>query len=597
MKIGLLTVYSFNYGSYYQAVALQKQLTDMGHECELIHEAFKKDEWMNLFLLYTFHHCMPKWVRPAICKILPQYNTFLQLQKDVEKLSQSPEEIRKMEEISKRYDCIVLGSDELWSANPASIRYTPAYFGYGITCPHIAYAPSATLFQKEDEALCGRVKNGINSYECIAVRDVYSRDIVEKITGRKVPVVLDPTLLNPFFADQEDGSITGEYILVYGQDYDEEQRNLIRNVAQKYQMKIMALGWPQDWTDGFLNPDTAEAFQNAFLHAAYSFPSTFHGTIFSILHQRPFVSMLNPLRGGKVKMLLEQIGLEERIYSKDTLGHVEKQIDYQKVFEHLADLRQNSLAYLTNALEQVDRKAYEIIPKEDCCGCTACMNSCPKGAITMQEDQEGFRYPVIDHTLCIQCGRCRQVCPIRDRNQGEQAGLPLHHPEHILAVKHKDEEKRLVSSSGGAFSLLSDQYLPGGCRQDGLVAGACFDEKFDVVTRLADTAEDRDNMMGSKYVQSDPEDVFAQIQKQLQEKKQVLFTGTPCQCDGLRHFLGKEYENLILCDIVCHGTPSPKVWRDYLKHQEQKTGQQVIDVSFRDKYYGWHKQAIHNIYL
>ena len=150
MKIGLLTVYSFNYGSFYQAKALQKQLQDMGHECELINEEFKKNEWKNLFLLYTFHKVIPAFCRPLICKILPQYNTFLKLQKDVATLPQSPASIRKMEEISKRYDCIVLGSDELWSANPGSIRFTPAYFGYGITCPHIAYAPSATLFDIED---------------------------------------------------------------------------------------------------------------------------------------------------------------------------------------------------------------------------------------------------------------------------------------------------------------------------------------------------------------------------------------------------------------------------------------------------------------
>lgn len=591
MKIGLLTVYSFNYGSYYQAVALQMQLTDMGHECELIHEAFKKNEWMNLFLLYTFHHCMPTFLRPAICKILPQYNTFLQLQTDVEKLLQSPEKVLKMEEISKRYDCIVLGSDELWSANPASIRYTPAYFGYGITCPHITYAPSGTLFEINNEELCKKVKNGINSYEQIAVRDVYTRDMVEKVTGRKVPVVLDPTLLNPFFASPDDRKVKGEYILVYGQDYDEEQRKLVRDIAEKKQMKIMALGWPQDWTDGFLNPDTAQGFQDAFLHAAFSFPSTFHGTIFSILHQRPFVSMLNPLRGGKVKMLLEQLQLEDRIYSTETKGHVEEEIDYNKVFDYLDKLRQASLRYLTNALNLVDNKEYEIVPKKECCGCTACMNICPKEAIQMEQDQEGFLYPEIKKELCIKCGRCKQICPMIDRRKKEEANFPMHQPKHIYAVKHKDGETRRLSSSGGVFSLLSDLFLEK--KGTGRVAGAVFDDDFRVVTSLVDSLQDRDKMRGSKYVQSDLGNIFSQIRNELQEHKQVLFTGTPCQCDGLRHYLGREYDKLYLCDIVCHGTPSPKVWLDYLKWQEKIRGQKIKKVSFRDKYFGWHKQAIH----
>lgn len=579
MKIGLLTVYSFNYGSFYQAKALQKQLQDMGHECELINEEFKKNEWKNLFLLYTFHKVVPAFCRPLICKILPQYNTFLKLQKDVSTLPQSPASMRKMEEISKRYDCIVLGSDELWSANPGSIRFTPAYFGYGITCPHIAYAPSATLFDIEDEALCEKAREGMNSYYSIAVRDVHSKNVVKKVTGRDVPVVLDPTLLNPFFAQKEDELVKGEYILVYGQHYDEEQRELIKKTSEAYGMKIFALGWPQDFADGFLNPETAEEFQQAFVKAAYSFPSTFHGTIFSILHRRPFVSMLNPLRGGKVKMLLEQLQLTDRIYQSGHAEITQQKIDYDVIFDRLADLRKESLQYLENALKMVN-----VVSEHNCCGCQACTAVCPVQAIRMKEDEEGFLYPVVDEKLCVHCGLCKNNCPMNRQKQKR--------PESVYACRIKDEEQCRKSSSGGAFRLASDVVL----KQNGVVAGAVFDEEFKVKTVLAQAKEQRDAMCGSKYVQSDMTGIYDKIKAALQDQKTVLFTGTPCQCAGVKAFaernLGELSERLYLCDIVCHGTPSPRIWQEYLQWRKQQKHSDIRDITFRSKHFGWHKQSM-----
>lgn len=582
MKIGLLTVYSFNYGSFYQAVALQKQLQDMGHECELINEEFKKKEWKNLWLLYTFHKVIPQFLRPLISKILPQYNTFLKLQGDVSGLPQSPAVVTKMEEISKRYDCIVLGSDELWSANPGSIRYTPAYFGYGITCPHITYAPSATLFDMDNEKLCETVREGMNSYSHIAVRDVHSKAVVKKITGREVPVVLDPTLLNPFFAKKEDEEIQGEYILIYGQHYDEEQRALIKETAKQYQMKIYALGWPQDFADGFLNPETAGDFQQAFVKAAYSFPSTFHGTVFSILHRRPFVSMLNPLRGAKVKMLLEQLQLSDRIYQEGHPEIVRQKIDYSVVFERIDALRKVSLDYLTDALRSVN-----VVNKNHCCGCQACAAICPVQAIHMQTDEEGFQYPEIDEEKCIHCGQCKKNCPMTE--------VQLQKPQNVYACRIRDEKQCKRSASGGAFRLASNAILQN-TELEGAVAGVVFDEEYVVKTKLVTDTAGRDKMCGSKYVQSDMENIYHEVESALKNKKQVLFTGTPCQCAGMKAFakarLGALEENLYVCDIVCHGTPSPLIWKEYLKEKQKQENSKITDVTFRSKYYGWHKQAM-----
>lgn len=350
MKIGLLTVYSFNYGSYFQATSLLYKLKDMGHNCELINERFKEKQWTNLRLLYTFHSMIPQPLRKMLGCLLPQYNTFLCLQKDVIKLPQSPPRIKDMESLCELYDCIVLGSDEVWSASPRSIRYTPEYFGYNITKPHIAYAPCGSLFDLENPDLRSRVADGIKSFQNIAVRDVYTQEMVKKTTGREVCLVLDPTLLNPYFIKGTE-SHHGGYVLLYGSDYSEEQQSHIKRMAARHNWQIVALGWPHKWANRFCNPSTAGEFQDIFEHAAYCVPSTFHGTIFSILHKKQFVTMLSPLRGRKVTMLLQQLGLESRLWNQTC--NMDEEIDYSEVNQLLENLRRKSEKYLEDALEAV----------------------------------------------------------------------------------------------------------------------------------------------------------------------------------------------------------------------------------------------------
>lgn len=350
MKIGLLTTYSFNYGSYFQATSLLNKLNDMGNECELINERFKEKKWINLRLLYAFHFFTPKPIRKLLGELLPQYNTFLCLQKDILKLPQSPIKIRDMESLSKCYDCIVLGSDELWSASPRSIRYTEEYFGYGMTKPHITYAPSGTLFDLNNVDLCDRASKGMKTFQNIAVRDVYTQEIVRKLTGREACLVLDPTLLNPYFIKNTEEH-HGGYVLLYGSDYSEEQQRHIKRMAIDHNWRIVALGWPQKWANEFYSPSSAEEFQEIFEYAEYCVPSTFHGTIFSILHEKQFVTMLSPLRGRKVTMLLQQLGLENRLWSQSC--NMDEEINYCRVNELLQRLRRESEQYLTDALQAI----------------------------------------------------------------------------------------------------------------------------------------------------------------------------------------------------------------------------------------------------
>lgn len=352
MKIGLLTTYSFNYGSYHQAVALQKKLEDLGHECELINEKTKMFKWPNLTFLYLFDPILPGFMKKLVAKKIPQYNSYIMIKNDIATLSVSPAKILNFSVLSKRYDCIIVGSDELWSANSDSIRFCPEYFGIGIDCPLISYATCAIKLDDKNNDINQQINSGLSKFTAISVRDKQSLENVKKIAPQlSIDTVIDPTLLNPYFVPQDEVKSNKKYVLLYGQHFDEDQRAFIKEHAKKHNAAIYSIGWEQDFADDFLNVTSAEDLQKAFAAAEFCFPSTFHGTIFSILNHRQFVSMLNPLRGKKVELLLELLGLENRIYTNG--ANFDTEINYTAIEERLAELRALSEEFLITALDKV----------------------------------------------------------------------------------------------------------------------------------------------------------------------------------------------------------------------------------------------------
>lgn len=215
--------------------------------------------------------------------------------------------------------------------------------------------------------------------------------------------------------------------------------------------------------------------------------------------------------------------------------------------------------------------------KEDCCGCQACAQICPKQCISMDPDEEGFLYPRIDAKQCVQCGLCEKVCPVLRR--GEE---PEGEPEAYAACSHS-EEVRQESSSGGIFSLLAEKVLG----MAGVVYGAAMTTVDTVRHIRVSSPEELPQLRGSKYVQSDIGDSYLRAREDLMAGRVVLFTGTPCQIEGLRSFLGKDFPNLICMDIVCHGVPSPMVWRSYLQYRQRRAGSRAVRAAFRNKRFGW----------
>lgn len=212
-----------------------------------------------------------------------------------------------------------------------------------------------------------------------------------------------------------------------------------------------------------------------------------------------------------------------------------------------------------------------------CSGCTACFAICPKDAITMQADLEGFKYPVIDKSKCIDCGLCCKVCSLENMygNFGED--------KTSFACSAKDENFAKQSSSGGVFAILANMYI----QEQAAIYGAAFDYNWNVCHIRVDKKDELKRLYTSKYVQSDMGNTFRQVKSDLDNGKKVLFAGTPCQVAGLKTYLQKDYLNLLTVDFICHGVPSPLVWQRYIDELEQNLNSKITEISFRDKKDGW----------
>ncbi|MBR5433594.1 MAG: Coenzyme F420 hydrogenase/dehydrogenase, beta subunit C-terminal domain [Bacteroidales bacterium] len=228
-----------------------------------------------------------------------------------------------------------------------------------------------------------------------------------------------------------------------------------------------------------------------------------------------------------------------------------------------------------------NKKRISITDKKNCCGCNACGDACPKKAISFEKDIEGFWYPIVDDTLCINCGLCEKICPISQIDELKHNDYKK--PSQTFAAIHKNMRVRWNSTSGGAFSAMAEAIY----EQNGFVGGAIYNEDFTVRNFVSNNVEDLEKLRSSKYLQSNAEGVYSEIKKNLQTGEKVLVCGTPCQMAALRRFLQKDYENLIIVDFICRGVNSPKVYRAYLDSLEEKYKSKVVYVKAKNKELGW----------
>lgn len=253
--------------------------------------------------------------------------------------------------------------------------------------------------------------------------------------------------------------------------------------------------------------------------------------------------------------------------------------NFEKIKEHLKKNIPNYIKpidHYKKYIKELDKKEITFpLPKEECTGCSACLNICPVNCIKFSQDKEGFNYPIIDYKKCIKCGRCQKICPV-----GKKIKNKIQTKVYAIRAKNDIRQK---SSSGGVFGVIATSIL----NEKGIVYGASFDDKFNLKHIRIKNKKDLNKLQGSKYLQSNLNNIFKEVKKDLETNVKVLFSGTPCQIKGLKQFLTKNYENLITVDVVCHGVPSPSVFEKYKEYLEEKNNSKIIDYQFRNKEFGW----------
>ena len=609
MKTGLVTFYHIHhYGALLQAAATQRAVETLGSECEIIDYFVNQNN--DLFRKPTGLGSMAADAHTALHyqALKTRYQRFERFSKDHLHISghrfESLEELRNAE---LPYDVILSGSDQIW--NPKIFpdgRFDPVFFGAFSEKRKIAYAPSFGI-PKIPEEMVAELKGYLGSFSHLSARETQGSQILREVTGEEFPVVLDPTLLLTAeqwgaMAETPKGYPTDGYILCYCINKPGALAPYIRQLAEKTGLPVVQLCgirqkvYPK--AHCILDAGPAEILA-LFQNASYVCTNSFHGTVFSVQFQKPFFTAVAPAElaapeRSRTFSILNRLGLTNRVIGKgDTAGLLDE-IDWEAVAADLAKARESSMAYLRAALadapyaENSPEKSAAELPvlasHSVCTGCTACASGCPKDAIRMERDREGFSYPVIDPEKCVRCGHCTAICPILHTR--EQKALPA-----AFAAWNRDDKVRKDSTSGGVFTALAEYVLESG----GVVYGAAMDGKQHLRHIACFRKEALWRLRGAKYVQSDLGDIYREVKKKLRSRL-VLFSGTPFQVDGLYRYLGSRPENLITCDLVCHGVPSPGVWEDMARSIEQRKGKGLQAVRFRNKVTNWKNSHFTTVY-
>lgn len=605
MKVALLSFHNaYNYGAALQAYALQRTVKDMGVECEYI-------DYVNARRKAAYH--MPsqfvmaladkKYMRalrvilgmPFIAHRGRMFRRFYAAHLYTTKKTYHSS--REAAELNDQYDKFIVGSDQVWNYDNNGADW--AYLLDFVTedKKKISYSSSFGV-----SAIPQVYKNAYQTYLAsfnrLAVREGMGAMLVAQLTGRKAHLVLDPVFLVGVgtwdtIRQSVPNTVSGDYIFFY----TNQKRQVKDFLDTGYPVKDLSFHILSSHVTlrDFINPRirvrtamSPETFLNEIAEAKLVVTASFHCLAFAILYHKPVCVFLSgdPGKDERILSLLRISGLESRILTPHTMVQsICADIDYDRVDSALKPFYEKSREYLRRAIldmPDVDFKNETVGDGEQkrfctdsrCTGCSACWGTCPVNAIQMAPDEEGFLRPQVDEDHCLHCGHCHDVCQVfagRASNSFRQ---------RYFAFKNKNDIRE-KSSSGGVFTALSDLVL----KKNGVIVAASMDESFHVRHIIAGDQLTREGMRGTFYVQSDLGECFSKIRTTLENGSQVLFVGTPCQVQGLKLFLKKEWENLMTVDLVCHGAPSPLVFERFIDFLKQKG--KLDQFLFRDKLLGW----------
>jgi len=608
MKAGILTLNSaHNFGASLQAYALQKTLENLGFETKIINYRYKKiDNVYNpyrrskkgllniwFYLSRIKLHTLDKY------KITKYYNyeTFF---KEYFNLTPPYKTLNQLMDVEWDYDFYLCGSDQIWSAHITRGLQPPYFLDFlPEDSKKIAYAASlgTDTINEYDIPL---FKQYLFNIDNISIREQSSIKSLKECTDKTLDVTIDPTLLlekedydelkiDPSFKDKD-------YIFVYVIDRNEELYKIAEKISQEENLPVVL-------SSPYIKPEKIfkkqmdpvwdmgpREFLGVLANAKYVVTNSFHGNIFSIIYQKPFISAPHQVTSARVLQFLEKINLKQVLFTdSNEFGNIKDvKIDYSDVERRLNDLKEESINFLKKSMVKdgkVKPNYFENKLELTCYGCYACKEICPNGAISMVEDFEGFVYPQIDEEICNNCDLCKKTCIF---SKAELKNTDMH---SVYAAYSLNKEVREFSSSGGIFLPLAQEFIEKG----GYVVGVAYDENMEARYMITETMEECKKFSGSKYVRSNIEGILPEIKKLLDDSKKVLFTGIPCHVAGLKGYIGNR-DNLFTAEILCHSNPSPKVFRKYIQYLEEKFKSKVIDFKFKNKSKGWKSPSVEIIF-
>ena len=583
-KIGIVTFHrAINFGGVLQSYALQQKIKDFGFDVEEI-DYYSNDVYKIYNYFYTGKFNIIKTpIKIALnvaffsknVKIKKKFSNFRNKYICTSDLLNSKNEVI---DYAKKYDFIISGSDQVWNKDITLNDYDFYDLSLFNSNNKISYAASVgkDVISNQEKTY---YKELINQYKSVSVRE----SSLQKTLGGNTSQVMDPVFLiekEKWLKIKSKAYEKEKYIFVFSLQQNNDIFKIIDSLRSNYKIIYYSKVPILKRNVKCVYDISPEDFLSLVYNSEMVVTNSFHCLAFSIIFNKKFISVLHKDKSSRQVDLLNKIGLSNRIYSNNIKYLLENDVDYkstQKIIDSEIEKSNDFLKKALNISNEI-KNNISLTKKVNCFGCGACKNICPVNAIIMKEDEKGFEYPVVDKNKCINCGACIKICPYHNRFNEEKS------KKSFYALKIKDENIRKNSTSGGAFYGIASEII----NNKGVVYGAVYDKDLNVVHDRITKIDDIEKMMGSKYVQSRIVDIFDKIKKDLESGKKVLFTGTPCQIAAIKRFLKKDYSNLLLCDIICHGVPSPKTFKDHISYVENNRKKIIQNYKFRTKEKGWH---------
>ena len=553
MKTGILTFHGANnYGAVLQAYALTQWLAQNGIEAEILDYRSKVFDKYRLFRTWQYKK-VPYMLGVDLIKFpgkkirnrnfetfrmhfLPTSNEIYNTEQD-------------FDGITDKYDYFICGSDQIW--NPELTNGPdPVYYLDFVTDPSkkIAYAPSIAL-KKLNEFQLAKIAGYLSTFASLSIREQEAISIVQPYCEKEIKKCCDPIFLpdikcyDMICSPKYEGR---KFCFLYIVGTAAVFKNVISYAEKRAKKNGLQLYYLIDGDKTFYHIEGKNVFGcdpcdflSLIKNAEYVISNSFHATAFAILYSRQFITFLKDGTGSRMEDLLKTLNLESQIYTQGCSEVLlENEIDYSGIEQTLKAFKETSSNYLLQALGMLPVSAQQLDSKQ---------------------------------------------CTVRRQNYSQLLRFVEWRKQAYL-VRHKNVEVVERSRSGGVFTALSDVVLSSG----GVVYGCMMENPETAIHHRTSSREGRDRFRGSKYIQSEMRNCFKQIKTDLKNGFPILFSGTGCQVAGLYNFLeGIDTSKLYTVDIICHGTPSPRLWHEYLEWMKHKYGNDISEVNFRDKRYGW----------